>query len=311
MQRVSLLGGPLLLTLAIFLAVGGAGVDWSLPLAFLAAVVITTGTIQTAAGRRMLGCLLRPAAIWGGVLLISLGATVYVRKAAETALAPDPLVLPAQTTFHFLDEVVAITDRGRELPLCAYDQSGSLLEQELTQIDLDQYEHQLIRLAPPSVECNCHGWVYTGGRFAIRSRDVQALLDDNGYDLVAAPQAGDLAIYRDAAGEIAHTGLVRVVRGNDSIMVESKWGPLGVYLHPLTSQPYGTRHQFYRSPRDGHLVAVLPSFSLPPPEAILARGDQILPDDTADPVYSTASGQPVKRQIFDRPTLRVPGQRKS
>jgi hypothetical protein len=169
----------------------------------------------------------------------------------------------------------------------------------------------LIRLAPPTVESNCHGWVYTGGRFAVRSRDVQAILDDNSYSMVAGPQAGDLVIYRDANHQIAHTGLVRLVKEDGSVIVESKWGPLGVYLHPVLAQPYGSRFAYYRSRRDGHLLAVLPSFSLPPVEETLARGDLPAPEDAADPVYSAARGKPVKRQIYERPTIRVPGQRKT
>jgi hypothetical protein len=306
-----MLGGLALVLLAGILAACGAGVEFSLPCAVLGAVSLAATMLRAEAGQRLLKYLLRPAFGWGFVLMTSLGAAVYVRHAARASLEPEDMPAPAATAFHFLEEIVAITDRGRELPLCAYDDSDTLLEQELGQINLQQYEHQLIRLAPPSAECNCHGWVYTGGRFAIRSRDVQALLDDNGYAVAAEPQAGDLVIYRDSAGQIGHTGLVRLVRGQDCVMVESKWGPLGVYLHPVKAQPYGDRYQFHRSPRDGHLVAIMPTFSLPPAEAILARGDLVLPDAAADPVYSAARGRPVKRQIFDRPTLRVPGQRKS
>lgn len=122
---------------------------------------------------------------------------------------------------------------------------------------------RLIRLAGPSVQSNCHGWVYAGGRFAIQSRDVPALLRDNGYLQIETPQAGDVVIYRSESGAVEHTGLVRFVEPGGLTLVESKWGPLGVYLHPVTAQPYGNSHAFYRSPRAGNLVTIVPRSSLP------------------------------------------------
>jgi hypothetical protein len=38
------------------------------------------------------------------------------------------------------------------------------------------------------------------------------------------------------------------------VLVESKWGNLGVFLHPADKTPYGTEFTFYRSARSGHLL---------------------------------------------------------
>jgi len=53
---------------------------------------------------------------------------------------------------------------------------------------------------------------------------------------------------------VIHTGLVRFVDDDGVILIESKWGPLGVYLHPPEAQPWGHDFTFYRSPRPGHLL---------------------------------------------------------
>ena len=103
--------------------------------------------------------------------------------------------------------------------------------------------------------CNCHGYVFTGGEFCISGRDVGAILEDNGYQTVSQVQPNDVAVYRDPNGQITHTGIVRGVAGDDTILVESKWGLAGRFIHPHDRHPYtGNECAFYRSPRAGHLV---------------------------------------------------------
>jgi hypothetical protein len=166
-------------------------------------------------------------------------------------------------------------------------------------------------LAPPSEVCNCHGWVYTGGRFAIQSRFIPTLLADNGYEEVLEPQADDLVIYRAESGSVEHTGLVRMVGDDGLVLVESKWGPLGVYLHPVESQPYGTGHKFYRSPRAGHLVTVVPNSSVPEAELPVLAGLPAIGIGGLDAPLTARRGRPGQRKIYERPILQVPGQRKS
>ena len=36
--------------------------------------------------------------------------------------------------------------------------------------------------------------------------------------------------------------------------IESKWGNVGRFMHPVAEQPYGETWSFYRSPRRGHLI---------------------------------------------------------
>jgi hypothetical protein len=112
----------------------------------------------------------------------------------------------------------------------------------------------VIRRGPGDEASNCHGWVFTGGRFVLDGQDVARILADNGYALVEVPTPGDLVIYRHQ-GLIAHTAVVRYVTPGQPILVEGKWGRLGVFLHPAEHSLYGTDFAFYHSPRQGHLLA--------------------------------------------------------
>jgi hypothetical protein len=118
---------------------------------------------------------------------------------------------------------------------------------------------QVITLPLDLENCNCHGWIFTGGRYWIPVEDVDLILDDNGYGRVPAPVPGDLAIYRDADGTPVHTGVVRAGGGDGPVLIESKWGGMGRFVHPPQVHPYGeTTITYYRSPRRGHLLRGLP-----------------------------------------------------
>jgi hypothetical protein len=297
------------------IAFASAGWELAVPAALLGGAAIIAAVLRLDLVRQAILWLLRPGLVWCFLLAISAAGALSITFRSDPQFGDDEFPMPAAATFHFLDGIVAVTDSGRELSLCAYDESASLLEEERGILGLSQYQHQLIRLAAPQTECNCHGWIYTGGQYAIRSRDVDAILADNGYLVVPQPEAGDLAIYRTPTDEIAHTALVRLVSNDGSIFVESKWGPLGVYLHPVAAQPYGNRHAFYRSSRAGHAVAVLPTSSAPATGATLARTDALLPGAPSsvlsESVLSGSGGRPGQREIYERPIVRVPGQRKT
>jgi hypothetical protein len=111
----------------------------------------------------------------------------------------------------------------------------------------------VISLDVTASDSNCHGWVFTGGRYWVRGVTVEGILADNGYRKVATPRAGDLAVYRDSAGAILHTGLVRATLPDRPVLVESKWGAIGAFIHPVDVHPYdGSTCTYHRSPRDGH-----------------------------------------------------------
>jgi hypothetical protein len=154
---------------------------------------------------------------------------------------------------------VGLTDLGGEIVLFRYD--GSRSPETLADILVQQEElsQKVIRVAGPEAACNCHGWVFTDGRYGVSSEDVDRILADNGYQIVEPPQEGDIVIYRDALDRPSHTGLVRFVGADGLVLIESKWGPLGIYLHTPTDQPYGRNYHFYRSARPGHVLTMKPA----------------------------------------------------
>lgn len=111
---------------------------------------------------------------------------------------------------------------------------------------------QIITREPASDDCNCHGWVFTGGRYILAGRYVDPILNENGYTQVDAPAPGDLCVYRDGKEQVTHTGIVRAALADGTILVESKWGRLGVYLHPVNATCYGDNATYYHTDRPGH-----------------------------------------------------------
>lgn len=152
---------------------------------------------------------------------------------------------------------VAHTNRGATIALyraIADDDIGEMEKQFDAQLETT-LPLKLIQTAAADPTCNCHGWVFAGGRFYVRGSDVPTILTDDEYTEVSQPQPGDVIVYRDGAGNAVHTGLVRLAEG-DLILVESKWGPLGRFLHAPIHQPYSTTWAFYRGPRDDHTLSI-------------------------------------------------------
>ncbi len=123
-------------------------------------------------------------------------------------------------------------------------------------------DEEVIRRGAADDHSNCHGWVFTGGRFLLFSADVELILRENGYQEQHDPKPGDLVVYREESA-IMHTGIVRYVTEGQPVLVESKWGELGVFLHAVDKSVYGSDYKFYRSARKGHLLADVPLTNSP------------------------------------------------
>ena len=201
-------------------------------------------------------------ALWAGLFLMigPVLAAVWVAQIERASEAPDafasdqnPLIVNLTSTPH-----QAFTDRGRAVPLLAYsaDDRGTAALDE-TEIKLvERFPVRLIRTASPDPKFDCHGWVFTAGRFWIMSNAIDDILADNDYQEVTAPAAGDLIVYRNQPGGIVmHTGLVQSVTRTE-VLIESKWGPLGRYLHSPAEQPFGKAWTFHRSSRAGHQLII-------------------------------------------------------
>ncbi len=161
-------------------------------------------------------------------------------------------------------EFVALTDGNHPIKVYRLDEgaAGSVDSESQEKIYVE-YNGNMIQRAPAGPLANCHGWVFLDGQYLITGDAVQRILDDNAYEVVEEALAGDVIIYRDANRNIVHSGLVRGVLNDGSIIIESKWGVEGVFLHGPLDTPYSADFDYYRSPRPTHRVKIVPVDELP------------------------------------------------
>lgn len=206
---------------------------------------------------------------WQAVIALAVIAALSWYRCHEVTKAQVDVweLVNVESLLEVIPEVAAQTDRGQNVKL--HRVSESTVGQLFTSIPATFAEH-LIRSSPPDKLCNCHGWVFTNGQYVVRGRDVPIVLQGNGYEEVRGkPQPNDLVVYRSEFGEIVHTGIVRVA-DTDLILIESKWGFHGRYLHRLNDQAYSARHTFYRTSRPTHAMKLVTDV----PEATPASGPQ-------------------------------------
>ncbi len=151
----------------------------------------------------------------------------------------------------------ARTDAGSAVPL--YAPQAALDEQaagpEARYLQEQKMELKVIQTAPADPRYNCHGWVFAGGRYWVRGNAVDQVLADNQYARVDRPRSGDVAIFRNAQGEVSHSALVRAADEGSPVLLESKWGRLGRFVHTASEHAYpGHTVTYYRAPREGHLL---------------------------------------------------------
>lgn len=205
----------------------------------------------------------RSPLVWT-VMLCSVGTTVwsgsrYQHETAELSVA----WTGGEFEGHWqpVADLVATTDDGRELPLEVWQADLAAKESKVVTTELQpiaRYLDRIVRQSPQTPETNCHGWVFTNGRYKLSGHFVDRVLDDNRYEVVAEPREGDLIIYRGPQREVLHSGIVREVRHN-GLVIESKWGVQGGrFLHAPEVQPYSETFAYYRSPRSGHAVTIRP-----------------------------------------------------
>lgn len=195
---------------------------------------------------------------------LGLALVALVLVQADRDVVPSYEHKEPKRTAHELPRVAvdsALTDAGHPIPLYTVPASvdlGGYVDPSLAWIE-EHYRLRLIRTAEPDVRYNCHGWVYTDGRYIISGEDVARIVQDNGYQVVAAPVPGDLVIYFSDEGLISHTGRVRAIEEDGTVLVESKWGCVGArYLHRLDVWPDST-YAFFHTSRPTHVLRDLPA----------------------------------------------------
>jgi len=233
----------------------------------VAAAISVLGSARVAAGvQAILAGVRRPrvqaALLAAAGVVLAAGAIVTLSTEEEAAVDRDMEQMLLVTyrppvTESTIDS--ATTDGGRSVYLGeareprSQEQITATERQALASLGLTE---RIIRRGPASDVCNCHGWVFTGGRYWLTPGDVERILADNGYQEVSNPRPGDLAIYRQG-GTISHTALVRTGGDGSPVLVEGKWGWMGVFLHQIGDCCYGTACTFYRGSRETHVLAGL------------------------------------------------------
>jgi hypothetical protein len=262
------LAGPVALLLAAVACMGlgqPRGI-WLAPLSLAALWVVGHVALSPLLDQvgAVLAWLRRPSCLattllTGSALLLvalSVGGKDVPDAAEET---PPALVIPTER-YGLRAETGkrVVTDCGRRIHLLVRTLPvplvPELLARERTLLRPHLLNTGLVRLAPPSADCNCHGWVFLDGRYWLPTREVELILRDNGYQPVTDPHPGDLVIYRAPDGEAGHSGVVLALDEGGRPLVESKWADLGCYVH-RADMPFFGRHQFFRSARTGHLLA--------------------------------------------------------
>lgn len=208
----------------------------------------------------------KPGPRWGlvavgglGVLLASGFAFDQADEAATDQGMKDLEMTVGRPPVKLNDSVRASTDRGNQIVLkepADHHNDTEFAGVEARMLHDSPYRDQVIRRAGANDHSNCHGWVFTGGKFLLSPEDVEVILKENGYRDTHEPHPGDLAVYRQN-GALAHSAIVRYVSEGQPVMVEGKWGTMGVFMHPTDKSFYGTDYTFYRSARTGHLLVGL------------------------------------------------------
>lgn len=195
------------------------------------------------------------------LLLTSAASTAWsAQKFYHTAMPPMFAPPPNKIPQHAGESrrFIGITDRGRDVTLMRFrpenEGHATAIWNALT--DMIKNAPTAILRAGPDSRSNCHGWVFTGGRFLLDGPGVARILEDNGYSAVSQPQPLDVVIYRDSQGEINHTGLVKAVLADGTVLIESKWSVGARFLHLPEDQPYSPRFTYYRTSRPTHVVTI-------------------------------------------------------
>lgn len=145
-----------------------------------------------------------------------------------------------------------LTEKGSLIPVYRSDIAPDLPRYVETREG--GFNNRRIQRAGQDERANCHGWVFAGGQYLLMGQSVELILADNGYQVVAQPQPGDVIVYRDAFNKILHTGLVRVGLEDGAVLIESKWGIDQRYLHLPEDQHYSQFFSYYRRQRPSPLA---------------------------------------------------------
>ena len=155
-------------------------------------------------------------------------------------------------------EFLGATDEGTSIPLYRFATDTKHFEEYVSSSEerFRSFGNVMIHREDADKTANCHGWVFTEGKFLLKGTDVDQILCDNHYGLVSDPRPCDIVIYRDEMRRILHTAIVQGVLIDGTVITESKWGIDQRFLHLPTDQPYSQTFEYYRTSRPNHLIRI-------------------------------------------------------
>jgi hypothetical protein len=246
-----------------------------LPVAALFGVVLLVTGLSGAFLVRSRGRLARFRSAIIGV--VGLTASLFAIRAITAAdVVPDSAEMVLLEKMHEVPDLIedesvwGWTDRRTPIRLHLAEAPRTvdeLREVEFEVLAAQRRQGRVLRRQEPDDRSNCFGWVFADGRYWLDSDQVELILHENGYGIAPTATPGDLAVYRDREGRIHHAAVVRAVCDDGTILVEGKWGWMGVYLHRLTDSLYGQDVRMYRSERRGHVIRVAPTGMVHPTSA--------------------------------------------
>jgi hypothetical protein len=118
----------------------------------------------------------------------------------------------------------------------------------LTLLSDPQLRTRLIRTADADYQYNCHGWTFTRGEREVDMDEVARRLEEE-YRPTTQPKLGDIVVYRNHLGDIMHSGVVKAVGEEGFVLVESKWGTAGRFIHePTISRTFASFSYYEKAP---------------------------------------------------------------
>lgn len=162
----------------------------------------------------------------------------------EALAATGPGIFNGDLVLEEIPGEALVTDRGRIVPVFKAQHTSLPGRHGAGQGAYSALE----KMPTEQIHSNCHGWVFTRGRYMVEGVGVEMILADNGYLTVDIPRCGDVIVYRNRDGEIVHSGLVRAV-AEGKVWVESKWGVGRRFIHRPENQSYSSAFAYYRTAR--------------------------------------------------------------
>lgn len=228
--------------------------------ALIATVALSWHHLRVA--RRVFGQsdVLRSPAAWIALLTsmgLCLGSGWQFRDRSQQSPGNGGILLHVPGGRQVVENWVGFTDRGRMLTLYEWPLDSSGLQDYEAKLEYQRLlNFPSIRREQAHEQTNCHGWVFTKGRYLLFGPEVELILKDNGYQPVDQPEINDVIVYRGNDGTISHSGLVQAILADGSPIIESKWGIGPRCLHFPLDQPFGSNFSYYRSQRGQHAICV-------------------------------------------------------